>query len=131
MQVYPDIFQPSNISSFHKNKGKKNDDLNNNRGVFNVVEIRTILDKQILNDKYDTIDCSMGCSNIGARKGRNIRDHLFVLNRVLNELSLDHIYFMNKIMLRRTAQGVIPLSIHTSYIRAFAYPLAEAWGLPA
>ena len=31
-------------------------------------------------DKYD-----ISCSNIGARKGRNIRDHLFVLNGVLNE----------------------------------------------
>ena len=27
----------------------------------------------------------MSCSNIGAREGRNIRDHLFVLNGVLNE----------------------------------------------
>ena len=84
MHIYPVIFQPSNISSFHKNKGKK-DDLNNDRGVFNVVKIRTILDKLILNDKYDVIDGSMSCSNIGARKGRNIRDHLFVLNGILNE----------------------------------------------
>ena len=38
MQIYPDIFIPSNISSFHKNKGRK-DDLNNDRGVFNVVKI--------------------------------------------------------------------------------------------
>ena len=72
------------MSSFHKNKGSK-DDLNNDRGVFNVVKLRTILDKLILNDKYDIIDGSMSCSNIGARKGRNIRDHLFVINGVLNE----------------------------------------------
>ena len=31
----------------------------------------------------------MSCSNIGARKGRNIRDHLFVLNGVLNEALQD------------------------------------------
>ena len=83
-QVYPDIFLPANISSFHKNKGRK-DDLNFDRGVFNVVKIRTILDKLILNEKYEIIDKSMSCSNIGARKGRNIRDHLFVLNGVMNE----------------------------------------------
>ena len=88
MQIYPDIFIPSNISSFHKNKGRK-DDLNNDRGVFNVVKIRTILDKLLLRDKYDIIDQSMSCSNIGARKGRNIRDHLFVLNGVLNEALQD------------------------------------------
>ena len=27
----------------------------------------------------------MSCSNIGARKNRNIRDHLFVVNAVLND----------------------------------------------
>ena len=27
----------------------------------------------------------MSCSNIGARKGRNIRDHLFVINAIMNE----------------------------------------------
>ena len=83
-QIYPDIFLPSNISSFHKNKGRK-DDLNFDRGVFNVVKIRTILDKLIMNDKYEIIDNSMTCSNIGARRGRNICDHLFILNGVLNE----------------------------------------------
>ena len=49
------------------------------------MKIRTILDKLILNDKYDIIDGNMSCSNIGARKGRNVRDHLFVINGILNE----------------------------------------------
>ena len=31
----------------------------------------------------------MSCSNIGARKGRNIRDHLFVINGILNEALQD------------------------------------------
>ena len=83
-QIYPDIFLPSNISNFWKSKGRK-DDLVNDRGVFNVVKITTILDKLVLNDKYEVIDRSMSCSNIGARKGRNIRDHLFVINAILNE----------------------------------------------
>ena len=83
-QIYPDIFTPSNISSFWKQKGSK-DDMTNQRGVFNVVKIRTILDKLILNDKYDIINDSMSCANIGARKGRNIRDHLFVINGIMNE----------------------------------------------
>ena len=29
----------------------------------------------------------MSCSNIGARKERNIRDHLFVINSILFEVS--------------------------------------------
>ena len=84
-QVYPTIFQPSNISSFYKKKGDKSD-LNNDRGVFNVVKIRSILDKLIYNDIYDKVDSSMSFSNIGARRNRNIRDHLFVINGVLNDV---------------------------------------------
>ena len=84
-QIYPTIFQPSNISSFYKKKGDKSD-LNNDRGVFNVVKIRSVLDKLIYNDIYDTVDSSMSSSNIGARRNRNIRDHLFVINGILNDV---------------------------------------------
>ena len=84
-QVYPSILQPSNISSFWKLKGEKSD-LNNDRGVFNVVKLRSILDKLIYNDIYEKVDESMSCSNIGARKNRNIRDHLFVVNAIVNDV---------------------------------------------
>ena len=85
-QKYPEILQPSNISSFYKKKGDRSD-LDNDRGVFNVVKMRSILDKMIYNDKYDTIEQSMSGSNIGARKGKNIRDHLFVINAVINDVT--------------------------------------------
>ena len=45
-QIYPEIVQISNILSFYKNKGAKND-LNNDRGVFNVIKLRSILDRLI------------------------------------------------------------------------------------
>ena len=86
LQVYPEIFQPSNISSIYKNKGRKND-LNSDRGVFNVVKLRSILDRLSYNDNYEIIDQSMSCSNIGARKNRNIRDHLFIINGILNDVN--------------------------------------------
>ena len=60
--------------------------VNNDRGVFNVVKIRSILDKLIYNDIYSTVDSSMSSSNIGARRNRNIRDHLFVINGILNDV---------------------------------------------
>ena len=84
-QVYPRIFQSANIWSFYKKKGDKSD-LNNDRGVFNVVKIRPILDNLIYNDIYNTVDSSMSPSNIGARRNRNIRDHLFVINGILNDV---------------------------------------------
>ena len=85
-KIYPEIFQPSNISSLYKSKGRK-DDLNSDRGVFNVVKLRSLLDKLSYNDNYDNIDQNMSCSNIGARKNRNIRDHLFVINGILNDVN--------------------------------------------
>ena len=85
-QQYPTIFQKSNISSFWKKKGEKSD-LDNDRGVFNVTKIRSILDKIIYNDIYDKVDANMSCSNIGARKQRNIRDHLFVINGIINDVT--------------------------------------------
>ena len=51
------------------------------------MKVRSILDKLIYNDKYETIDQSMSCSNLGARKNRNIRDHLFVINAILNDVT--------------------------------------------
>ena len=38
----------------------------------------------IYND--ETVDRHMSSSNIGARKNRNIRDHLFVINGVTNDI---------------------------------------------
>ena len=40
----------------------------------------------IYNDHYDTIDSSMSPSNIGARRNRNIRDHLFVINAIFHDI---------------------------------------------
>ena len=85
---YPKIFQPANITSLWEHEGSKAD-LNSDRGIFNVVKIRSILDRLIYNQMYEVIESSMSCSNIGGRKMRNIRDHTFVLNAVLHEATLD------------------------------------------
>ena len=60
--------------------------MDNDRGVFNVTKIRSVMDKMIYNDIYDIVDANMSCSNIGARKNRNIRDHLFVINAIINDV---------------------------------------------
>ena len=86
-QIYPDIFKPSNITSLYKKKGEKSD-LNNDRGILNVVKLRSIMDKLVYNDKYSVIDSNMSSSNIGGRKNRNIREHLIVLNAILHDIRL-------------------------------------------
>ena len=51
-----------------------------------MVKIRSLLDKLIYNEKYPIIDSEMSSSNIGGRKNRNIRDHLFVINAILQDI---------------------------------------------
>ena len=80
----PEILEYVNIISIYKGKGKK-DDLKNDRGIFIINIFRSILMKLLYNDEYPTVDSSMSDSNIGARKEKNIRNHLFIINGVINE----------------------------------------------
>ena len=41
--------------------------------------------KIIYNEEYDNIERNMSDSNIGARKQKNIRNHIFILNGIINE----------------------------------------------
>ena len=84
----PDFMKIMSITSFYKNRGNK-DDLSNDRGVFNLVKVRSLLDKMIYNDIYPDIDKKLSQSNIGARRGRNIRDHLFVIYSIINEIKTE------------------------------------------
>ena len=81
-----DIMQLNNISTIYKNKGSRFD-LVNDRGIFNMVSFRKILDRLIYNEKYKLIDENMSDSNVGARKGKNIRNHLFIVYGVINSVS--------------------------------------------
>ena len=86
-----------NIAAIYKGKGEFTD-LEAERGIFIVSILRTILMKMIYADKYGIIDKSMSDSNIGARKKKNIRNHIFVVNSVLHDVmsssSKDPIYIM-------------------------------------
>ena len=42
--------------------------------------------KMIYKDKYEVIEASMSDSNIGARKGKNIINHIFVVNSVIHDV---------------------------------------------
>ena len=73
------------ISAIYKGKEELND-LDSDRGIFLVSIFRTILMKMIYKDKYEVIEASMSDSNIGARKGKNIRNHIFVVNSVIHDV---------------------------------------------
>ena len=85
-EIYvPKFMQYATIVSIYKGKGSKME-LDNERGIFIVNIFRSVLMKMIYNDKYETVDKSMSDSNVGARKHKNIRNHIFVLNGVINEV---------------------------------------------
>ena len=52
--------------------------------MFRVEILRNILDLLIYNDVYPSIDSNLTDCNVGGRKGRNIRDNLFVVGAVMN-----------------------------------------------
>ena len=60
--------------------------MENDRGIFVVSVLRMILDSLIYEDKYSDVDEKMSNSNIGARKCRTIRDHLFVVYGIMNSV---------------------------------------------
>ena len=61
-------------------------DLDSDRGIFSVSIFRTMLMKLIYQDKYDVIEESMSDLNIGARKKKNIRNHIFIVNSVFHDI---------------------------------------------
>ena len=81
----PSFMNFIDISAIYKGKGELND-LDSDRGIFLVSIFQTILMKIIYKDKYEVIEASMSDSNIGARKGKNIRNHIFVVNSVIHDV---------------------------------------------
>ena len=63
--------------------------LSNDRGIFLLVILRKVLDKLVYQDKYPDLDLKMSDSNIGARKGKNVRNHLFIVYGVINSVLKD------------------------------------------
>ena len=84
-QIFPEVLELCDVSSIWKRRGSRND-FDNYRGIFRLTIFRSILDRLIYNDEYKNIDSNLTDSNVGARKGRNIRDNVFVLNAVTNSV---------------------------------------------
>ena len=81
----PDFYELMSITSIYKNKGLQSN-LSSERGIFNVVKVRSIFEKVIYSDVYETIDTNMSFSNVGGRRNRNIRDNLFVVYASINDV---------------------------------------------
>ena len=73
------------IATIFKNKGSRMD-LKNDRGIFILTVLKKMLDKFTYFDNYEQIDENMSDSNVGARRNRNIKDHLIVIYGVINSV---------------------------------------------
>ena len=81
----PDYMNLGNISSIYKKKGSRLE-MSNERGIFILTVLKKILDKLIFFDNIDDIDANMSDSNIGGRKERNIKNHLFMIYGIINSV---------------------------------------------
>ena len=70
----PDFVRMADVATIYKDKGEKCD-LQNDRG--------SILMRLIYLDKYEVLDQSMSDSQVGAKKGKSVRNHIWILNGVI------------------------------------------------
>ena len=75
----------SNITTIYKSKGLRHD-LESDRVIFGLSVFRKIMDGLTYQKKYPLIDEHMSDSNIGARKKKNIRNHLFIIHGIINSV---------------------------------------------
>ena len=75
------------MGQYHINLQRKGEKLSleNERGIFIVTIFRSILMRLIYEEKYRVIDSNMSDSNAGARKKKNIRNHIFVINAIIHD----------------------------------------------
>ena len=81
----PESLRKASITILHKKNDKL--DLNNWRGIFVTSVLRAILMKLIYGRTYKIVDSNMSDAQIGARKKTSVRNHLFVLNSILSDVT--------------------------------------------
>ena len=59
--------------------------LKNERGIFRVSVVRSILMRLIYNSKYTLIDKNISDGQMGARKGKGCRSNIWIMNGVIHE----------------------------------------------
>ena len=81
----PELMELANIITLYKGKGSRFE-LDNDRGIFILTILRMIHDRIIYNDIYEKVDKSMSDAQVGGRRNRGIRNHLFMLYSIINSV---------------------------------------------
>ena len=81
----PEFIMNADVTTIYKGKGEKCN-LDNDRGIFLVTIFRSILMRLIYRDKYSIIDKNISDSQVGGRKGKSVRNHVWILNGIINDV---------------------------------------------
>ena len=81
----PEFIQNADITTIYKGKGDKHN-LDNDRGIFLVSTFRSILMRLIYRDKYSKIEKNMSDSQVGARRQKSVRNHIWILNGIIQDV---------------------------------------------
>ena len=76
----------SDITSIPKNNHSRFD-LENEGGISLITIYKKVFENLLYNEYSKDLDSNMSESNIGARKRRNIKDHLLIVHGVINDLN--------------------------------------------
>ena len=79
----PEFMNNTNITTVPK-KGPKVE-LKNQRGIFRVSVVRSILMRMIYNSNYDIIDKNISDGQMGARKGKGCKSNIWIVNGIIHE----------------------------------------------
>ena len=81
--IIPLFINYANVTTVPKSGSKL--DPANERGIFHVEIIRSILMRLIYNSKYFKIEENMSDCQMGARKGKGCRSNIWILNGIIHE----------------------------------------------
>ena len=82
--LIPNFMKYANITTIPK-KGSLLE-LENERGIFRVDVLRSILMKMIYNQNYSNIDKNMSNSQMGGRKNKGCRNNIFMINGIIHDV---------------------------------------------
>ena len=83
-QIIPVFMNFSNITTIPKSGSVLNPE--NQRGIFRVSVIRSILMRLIYNEKYPTIDKNMSDCQMGGRKKKGCKSNIWIVNGIIHEV---------------------------------------------
>ena len=83
--IIPSFLKFANITTVPKS-GSQLDPVNE-RGIFRVSVVRSIIMRMIYNDKYKVIDENMSECQMGGRKNKGCKSNIWIVNGIIHEIS--------------------------------------------